>query len=81
MKKTAKIVILMLIFLVLLFPFPMQLKDGGSIYYAPLTHIYEVRVYRAMTVDENGTEGWKKGTELYLFGQVVHSNTYFSTEK
>ena len=81
MKKGIKIALIVLIFLIVLGPFPVQVRDGGSIYYTPLTHIYEVRVYRACAVDKNGTEGWKKGIEIDLLGPTVYGNTYFSTEK
>ena len=56
MKKTVKIILIVLVLLLLLAPIPMKLKDGGSVYYAPLTRLYEVRVYRAMETDENGTD-------------------------
>jgi len=81
MKKAVKITLIVLALLLLLAPIPMKLKDGGSVYYAPLTRLYEVRVYRAMETDENGTDGWKKGVELYLFGLKLYGNTYFTTEK
>ena len=81
MKKPVQITLIILVFLLLLTPIPMKLKDGGSVYYAPLTRLYEVRVYRAMQTDENGTDGWEKGVELYLFGCKLYGNTYFTTEK
>jgi hypothetical protein len=81
MKKAVKITLIVLALLLLLVPVPMKWKDGGSVCYAPLTRLYEVRVYRAMQTDENGTDGWKKGVELYLFGLKLYGNTYFTTEK
>ena len=81
MKKGVKIALIALILLIVLGPIPVRVRDGGSIYFKPLTGVYQVRVYRACDTDENGTEGWKKGIEIDLLGKTVYGNTYFTTEK
>lgn len=75
-----KWLILLVVLVVLLFPFPMKIKDGGSVCYVPLSRIYRVYVYDATLSSAEGEEEFLRGTRIYLFNQVVYDTTNIVTE-
>lgn len=69
MKKL--VIILIVVAIIALFPMTLRQKDGGTVQYVPITHIYSVTVYNR--ISENGR---LKGTEISIFGYTVYKNTY-----
>lgn len=72
--KPIKIVIIVLL-IILLFPIPFCLKDGGSVEYRSIVGIYEVRNWKQMGFIENAGETLKTGITVKLFGIKVFDNT------
>lgn len=62
-----KFIIILVVLLILLFPISLKAKDGGTVAYFPISHIYRVTVY-------NGISG-KDGTTVKIFGKTVYDNT------
>lgn len=65
-----KLIIILVVLAILLFPIPFKAKDGGTVTYFPITFVYRVTVYnrveRFMTL---------KGTVVKIFGITVYDNT------
>ncbi len=72
MKKTKKkIIILLAVLVVLLFPIPSVYKDGGTRTYTSLT--YKIIVWHKM----KEPNGYKTGTEIYFFPNNFHDLDYY----
>ena len=56
----------------LFFPFGRYLRDGGTVIWEPVSHIYRVDKLHAL----NGRGGFTLGTVIYIFGQRVYNNTW-----
>lgn len=74
MKKTLVRVIVGIILLALLFPFPMRYKDGGSVGYRNILALYEIRDWHQMAPLDQG--GYIEGWSVELFGKEIYNNTY-----
>lgn len=65
-----KLIIILVVLAILLFPIPLKAKDGGTVTYFPITFVYRVTVYnrveRFMTL---------KGTVVKIFGITIYDNT------
>lgn len=75
MKKKLLIIIAVVIGILLLFPIPFRLKDGGSKEYRSIVGIYEVKIWKQMGYTEEAGEILKTGTTVKLFGLKVFDNT------
>lgn len=71
MKKRL-IIICAIIFVLLLIPFPMHLKDGGSVRYKAV--LYQVTDVHRLTISENGDVGFMDGLTIEIFGVEVYNN-------
>ena len=68
-----KLIIILVVLLILLFPISLKAKDGGTVTYSPITQIYRVTVYNSISGE--------RGTTVQIFGKVVFDNTYTVAEK
>ena len=76
--KTAKIligIVAAVVALLCLVPFPLRLKDGGTVCWQPTVPVYAVYDYNAIWPGEDGELCTKKGYAVYLFGVEVWENT------
>lgn len=71
-KKKVLIAVIMIIGLVLLFPIPQRLKDGGSIRYAAL--LYQITDVHRINPDIESDEPYLEGIEIEILGAKVFSN-------
>ena len=72
MKKKIILVIIVLIAIILLFPIPMRLKDGGSIEFRAL--LYKVTKYhRLAPIDAES--GYIDGIGIEILGVEIFNNT------
>ena len=80
MKKNPKpfIITIVIIAILLLFPIPFRLKDGGSKEYRSIIGIYEVKDWKQMGYTEEAEETLKTGITFKVFGVNIFDNT--STE-
>ena len=70
-KKRIIIIILTVIFLFLLIPFPQHMNDGGTVVYKAV--LYSVTNYKR--IKEPGV--YDTGIEIKLLGMTVYENTTF----
>ena len=77
MKTKSKLfaVVVIIITIILLFPIPLRLKDGGSVEYRSIIGLYEVRNWKQMGFIEHAGETLKTGITVKLFGIKVYDNT------
>ena len=75
MKKKLFIIMVVVIGILLLFPIPFRLKDGGSKEYRSIVGIYEVKNWKKMGYIENAGETLKTGITVKIFGIKVFDNT------
>ena len=71
-KKKVLIAVIVIIGLVLLFPIPQRLKDGGSIRYAAL--LYQITDVHRINPDIESDEPYLEGIEIEILGAKVFSN-------
>ena len=79
MKKKIFIIIASIIAILLLFPIPFRLKDGGSVEYRSIIGLYEVKNWKQMGFIENAGETLKTGITVKIFGIKVFDNTKTET--
>ena len=72
MKKKVLIIIAVVLVLLLLIPFPIKMKDGGSVEYKAV--LYSVTDVHRMTISENGDVGFMDGLTIEIFGVEVYNN-------
>ncbi|MBE6677828.1 MAG: hypothetical protein E7597_03435 [Ruminococcaceae bacterium] len=72
MKKKAIIIGVIILAFLMLVPFPMRLKDGGSVRYTAI--LYKVTDVHRMTISENGDVGFMDGLTIEIFGVEVYNN-------
>ena len=79
MKKKNIIIIFLIIFVLMLIPIPVRLKDGGSVEYKALLYKY-TKIHR---LQEKSITGYEDGWELKILGIRVGSkiNTYITSEQ
>ena len=71
-KKKVLIAVIIAIGLVLLFPIPQRLKDGGSIRYAAL--LYQITDVHRINPDIESEQPYLEGIEIEILGAKVFSN-------
>ena len=71
-KRKVWIVVILIIGLVLLFPIPQRLKDGGSIRYAAL--LYQITDVHRINPDIESDAPYLEGIEIEILGAKVFSN-------
>ena len=83
MKKKTKLIIIMAVIIafILMFPFCLRLKDGGSRVYRSVVGIYEVKDWKQMGYTEEAEETLKTGITVKLFGMKVFDNTKIEVEE
>lgn len=57
---------------VLFFPFGVHLRDGGTVIWEPMSHIYRIDKLHEL----NNVAGFTVGTVVYIFGKEVYNNTW-----
>ena len=77
MKKKSILIVIILVGIILLFPIPLRLKDGGSIEYKAL--IYKVTKYHRIDLVESET-GYIDGIGIEILGLEIFNNTNKKTE-
>lgn len=77
MKKKLKpfTIIVIIITILLLFPIPFRLKDGGSREYRSIIGIYEVKDWKQMGYTEGAGGTLKTGITIKVFGIKIFDNT------
>lgn len=83
MKKISKLftIIVIMVAILLLFPIPLRLKDGGSVEYRSIIGLYEMRNWKQMDFIEHAGETLKTGITVKLFGIKVFDNTKTEFQK
>lgn len=71
MKKKSIIIIIIIIALILLFPIPFRLKDGGSIEFRAL--LYTVTKYHKLSTNPN--QMYIEGIGIKILGKEIYNNT------
>ena len=71
-KKKVLMAVIIVIGLVLLFPIPQRLKDGGSIRYAAL--LYQITDVHRINPDIESDEPYLEGIEIEILGAKIFSN-------
>ena len=72
MKKKLLIGIVIFLLLVLLIPFPLRYKDGGTVEYRAI--LYSITNYHAMDTDG----GYDTGIQITILGTQIYDNTTFN---
>lgn len=70
MKKKIFAVIVIVVFVILLTPIRMNLKDGGSVKYKSL--VYEVTKIHRLAPDVDGVKPYIDGFEVKILGVTVY---------
>ena len=74
MKKKAIIIICVLLAVVLLFPIPLRLRDGGTVQYKAILYtVSDVHSIAAIEEQENGTE-FNEGIIVEMLGFEIFNN-------
>lgn len=73
-KKKALIAVIIVIGLVLLFPIPQRLKDGGSIRYSAV--LYQITDVDRLNSDIESEQPYLEGIEIEILGAKVFSKVY-----
>ena len=68
MKKTYKILIIILLFIICLIPMPVYYKDGGTVTYTAI--FYKIIKWNTL--------GGKQGTEIHVFPNNFHRLEYYN---
>ncbi len=74
MKGRAKIILIIIIAVIVLFPIRLQFKDGGTVIYRAI--LYAVTDYHSI----RGPGGFDTGIEIRVLGIPVYSNTTHGKE-
>lgn len=75
MKKKYLIIIAIVLFLILCFPIPIRLKDGGTVEYKAI--LYEVIDVKRL--NEKSRTGYEEGIIIKIFGIEVFNNVSYET--
>ena len=74
MKKKAIIIVCVLLAIVLLFPIPMRLRDGGTVQYKAILYtVSDVHSLAAVEEQEDGKE-FNEGIIIELLGFEIFNN-------
>ena len=76
MKKKILIIVIIILAIVLLFPIPLHLRDGGSVEYKAL--LYSITKYHQL--DHNSETGYRDGIGIKILGMEVYNSTKDYTE-
>ncbi len=72
-KKTGVIITAIVIFVILLIPIRLCLKDGGSVRYKSL--VYEVTIIHQLSPDIESVKPYIDGLEIKILGITVYRET------
>ena len=72
MKKKAIIIGVIILAFLMLVPFPMRLKDGGSVRYKAV--LYSVTDLHRLSIQEDGTAGYEDGLIIEILGMKVYNS-------
>ncbi len=75
MKKALKIVIpvfIVVVLVVLLFPFRIQYRDGGTSVYRPISYAYKVCDYKMLAGGINTDKEYITGKRVEIFGIEIY---------
>lgn len=73
MKKKSVVMISIIVALILLFPIPFRLKDGGSIEFKAL--LYTVTKYHKLAPIEDKDNGYIEGFGIKILGKEIYNST------
>lgn len=73
MKKKSVLIISIIVALILLFPIPFRLKDGGSIEFKAL--LYTVTQYHKLAPIEDTDNGYIEGIGIEILGMEIYNST------
>lgn len=73
MKKKYLIIIAIVIFLILCFPIPIRLKDGGTVEYKAILY----KVIDVKRLNEKSRTGYEEGIIIKIFGIEVFNNVSY----
>ena len=76
MKKKIIIIIAAVLLIIALFPFSGYYRDGGTMWFAPVTHIYRVEILHRLIDKERVTVG----TVIYICGFEVFNDSHIVYE-
>lgn len=76
MKKKIIIIIASVLHIIALFPFSGYYRDGGTMWFAPVTNIYRVELLHRL----RGHGEVTVGTVVYIFGIEVFNDSHTVTE-
>lgn len=79
MKKKV-IILIIIVGIILLFPIPMHLKDGGSVEYKALLYTI-TRYHKLAPTDEGQDVAYIDGVGIEILGKEVYNNTNKSDTK
>lgn len=72
MRKKVMRIALIIVTLILLFPIPLRLKDGGSVEYRAL--LYSVTDVHRLNPDIESSEPYLEGLTIEVLGMEIYSN-------
>lgn len=74
MKKKAIIIVCVLLAIVLLFPIPMRLRDGGTVQYKAILYtVFDIHSLASIEEQEAGKE-FNEGTIVEILGFEIFNN-------
>lgn len=73
MKKKSIMIISIVVALILLFPIPFRLKDGGSIEFRAL--LYTITKYHKLALIEDADNGYIEGIGIEILGMEIYNST------
>ena len=79
-RKIILIVCIIIAIIICVAPIPYRLKDGGTVYLAPIVPTYEIYVYNTEICDELGNVSYKKGCGVCVLGMEVYECTYYEAQ-
>ena len=72
-KKSFMVIAIIVVFVILLTPVRMNLKDGGSVRYKSI--VYEVTKIHQLAADVDGVKPYIDGSEIKILGMTVYRET------
>jgi len=77
--KKIMISISILLFLILVIPFPAQMKDGGTVHYNAILYdvyvVHRIKPFDVLPDSENYETEYIEGVIIKIFGYEVYNNT------
>ncbi|MGN1188314.1 MAG: hypothetical protein ACI4R6_07450 [Lachnospiraceae bacterium] len=72
MKKKVRIVLSIVLLIILLFPLPYRIKDGGSVEYKAI--LYSVKDVHSLNPDINSEQKYIEGIVVKILGFEIFNN-------